>query len=116
MLALLPLLLMRLGLKTTMLIGIGTWTLGLIVMSIGFPIWLVLGALASNGIFICCFLVAGQVFVNRQATHDMRASAQGLLQLISGSGLLLGHLLVGWVRDWTGDSFTWAYLLAAGVS
>src|SRR5262249_48038530 len=89
---------------------------GLAVIGLGAPIWLVTIALASHGVFISCFLIAGQVFVNRQATHDIRASAQGLLILICGCGLLLGNLLVGWVRDATGDDFARAYHIAAGIS
>ena len=40
------------------------------------PLWFVLSALPTSGAFICCFVIAGQVFVNRQATHDIRASTQ----------------------------------------
>ena len=110
---LLPILLLRFGTKTIMMLGGISWTLGLALLSIGAPVSLVLTSLVTHGVFICCFFIAGQVFVNRQATHDIRASAQGLLLLISGSGLLLGHLLVGWIRDLTDDQFGIAYLIAA---
>ena len=113
---LLPILLSRFGTKTIMLLGGVSWTLGLALLSIGAPVSLVLTSLVTHGVFICCFFIAGQVFVNRQATHDIRASAQGLLLLISGSGLLLGHLLVGWIRDLTDDQFGIAYLVAAALA
>jgi MFS family permease len=115
-LALLPMLLRRRGMKVTMMLGGSAWTLGLILLGVGSPVWLVLAALGSHGIFICCFVVAGQVFVNRQATHDIRATAQGLLLFVSGSGLFLGHMLVGWIRDWTADDFHLAYAIAAVMS
>ena len=113
---LLPMLLIRFGTKTVMLVGGVSWTLGLALLSVGEPIWLVLSSLATHGVFICCFFISGQVFVNRQATHDIRASAQGVLLFISGSGLLLGHLLVGWIRDLTADRYDVAYLIASGMA
>lgn len=113
---LLPMLLARVGSKPTMLFGAGAWTLQLLTLGLDVPIVLILAAFPAHGIFICCFLVAGQVYVNRQATHDIRASAQGLLLFLSGSGLLLGHLLVGWLRELTGDDYRQAYLGAALLS
>jgi MFS family permease len=115
-LALLPSLLARFGLKATMTAGGAAWTVGLGLLSIGTPLGLVMFALPASGVFICCFVIAGQVFVNRQASADIRASAQGLLILINGSGLLLGHLLVGWIRDLSGDSYAIAYGVAAGLA
>lgn len=113
---LLPTLLQRLGTKPVMLLGGGSWIIGLIFLSIGEPVWLVLASLVTAGVFVCCFFIAGQVFVNRQATHDIRASAQGMLLLIAGLGLLLGHLLVGWIRSMTEDRFDIAYGVAALIA
>jgi len=110
---LLPMLLMRFGSKAVMIVGGMSWTLGLGLLSVGSPVGLVLASLLTHGVFICCFFIAGQVFVNRLATHDIRASAQGVLLLISGSGLLLGHLLVGWLRDATAENYEAAYGIAA---
>lgn len=115
-LALLPSLLARFGVKATMGAGGVAWAVGLALLSVGKPLWLVLCALPASGVFICCFVIAGQVFVNRQASADIRASAQGLLVLINGGGLLLGHLLVGWIRDVSGNSYALAYGIAAGMS
>ncbi len=112
-LALLPLFLGRLRLKPTMVLGITAWTLGLAVMAWGRPLWLVLAALAMHGVYICCFLVAGQIFVNRNAGHDFRASAQGMIQVIAGLGLFSGNLLVGWLRERTSDNYALVYAPAA---
>jgi MFS family permease len=113
---LLPYLLTRFGLKSVMVLGGVSWALGLSLLSVGEPVGLVLASLMTHGIFICCFFIAGQVFVNRLATHDFRASAQGVLLLISGSGLLLGHLLVGWARDYARDNYRFAYASAAMIA
>jgi MFS family permease len=113
---LLPFLLMRFGAKPIMVAGGISWTLGMSLLAIDSPLWLAITSLATHGVFICCFFIAGHVFVNRLATHDIRASAQGLLLLISGSGLLLGHVLVGWIRAWTNDEYPVAYACAAALA
>jgi MFS family permease len=115
-LALLPWFLGRMGLRWTMLLGISAWTVGMATFAVGQPVALVLGALTTQGLFIGCFLVAGQVFVNRQSAPDVRASAQGLVVLIAGAGLLVGHLLTGWVRQLTQDDFHIAFLPAVLAS
>jgi hypothetical protein len=98
-LALLPMFLLRLGIRGTMRLGLLAWTLALSVMAVGRPSWLVVASLACNGLCICCFLVAGQVFVNSRARGDFRASTQALLTFVNGIGLLLGNLLVALVRQ-----------------
>jgi len=97
-LGLLPVLLSRLGLRGTMLLGLGAWAAAMSVLAWGRPAGLVLASLTCNGLFVTCFLVAGQVFVNRHATGDLRASVQSLLSFVNAVGQLLGHLLVGYLR------------------
>ena len=63
-LALLPLVYRRLSLKATLFLGMAAWTIALTVVAIGEPVWLVIASLGLHGVFISCFLVAGQVFVN----------------------------------------------------
>jgi MFS family permease len=115
-LGLLPIILLRLGTRGTLILGIVAWTAGLCILTVGRPTWLVVSCLGIQGIFICCFLVAGQVFVNSRARQDFRASAQAMLQFINGTGLLCGHLLVGAMRDWTGGDFLVPYATAAGMA
>jgi MFS family permease len=113
LLALLPHVLSRLGQKRTMTLGIGCWATALIVLSLGRPAALVVGSLVLHGFFITCFLVAGQVFVNRIARHEFRASAQGMLVLITGLGLLIGNLLVGELRERFEENYPLVFLPAA---
>ena len=113
MLAVLPVILDRLGQKRTMMLGISSWWLALVVLAIGGPAALVIPSLLLHGIYICCFLVAGQVFVNRIAHHHYRASAQGILVLINGLGQFVGNFLVSQLRDWTHDDYPRAFLPAA---
>jgi hypothetical protein len=115
-LAILPVLLLRLGLRGTMLVGLIAWTAALAVLTVGEPLWLVVSSLTLNGLCVCCFLVAGQVFVNSQARGDIRASAQGLLSLINGLGLLAGNLFVGWVRNLVERRFPPTFAAALAIT
>lgn len=115
-LILLPTLLLRWGAKATMVLGGASCALGFIMLGSTDSIPWVLAAFATQGIFICCFVISGQVFVNRQTPGDIRASAQGVLIFVNGSGLFLGHLLVGWLRGWTEDRYEIAYRVAAVVA
>ncbi|MCI0376374.1 MAG: MFS transporter [Gemmataceae bacterium] len=112
-LAFLPVILLRLEEKGTLLLGIASWAAALAILTLGQPTWLVIASLGLHGLYITCFLVAGQVFVNRRAPKDIRASAQALLQFINGFGLLLGHLLAGWMRQVQEDDFSRAFAPAA---
>jgi MFS family permease len=112
-LALLPMALLRLGNRGTMLLGLGAWLVVLTVQSLGLPVWLVVAALALNGVCVCCFMVVGQLFVNSRAQGDLRASAQGLLTWMTGAGMLTGNLLVGWVREQVDQAFTPTFAIGA---
>lgn len=115
-LGLLPLMLGRWGHRRLMLAGALAWTAAMTVMTVGRPLGLVIGCLSLNGVFICCYLVAGQVFVNSEASSDIRASAQSLLTFTNGLGMLVGNLLSGWVRDWAGGAFAPTFGVAAAIA
>jgi MFS family permease len=101
----LPLLLLRLGMRGTMLLGLIAWALLLTMLTVGYPVWLVIASLSLNGFCISGFIVAGQVFANSKAGEDVRVSVQGLLNVTNGLGLLAGNLLVGWVRQQAHERF-----------
>jgi hypothetical protein len=96
---LLPMFLLRLGLRGSMLFGLICWTIALYVLSVGQPVGLVVPSLALNGLSVTCFLVTGQVYVNMQAKGDLKASVQSLLTFVQGIGLVLGHIMVGLLRS-----------------
>jgi Nucleoside H+ symporter len=110
----LPVLLRRLGQRRTMIVGIFAWALGLIALTIGEPVEFLVGSFLVHGFYITCFLVAGQVFVQRIADRHCRASAQGLLVWIAGVAQLFGNLFVGQIRTVFGpDNFVMAFLPSA---
>src|SRR5207244_948003 len=113
----LPLLLARWGQRRVMLAGLVAWATAMTVLAVGRPLELVVGSLGLNGLFICCFLVAGHVFVNSQAPGDVRASAQALITFTGGLGLLGGNLLAGWVRGGeAGQRFAPTFGVAAAIA
>ncbi len=112
----LGLLLRRCGMRGTMLLGLGGWAAGLAVFAAGRPLGLVVGMLSTWGLMVVCYLIAGQVFVDRKAHGDVRASAQGLLTAANGTGLLAGSLLAGWVRGLAHGDPGPTFVTAAAVS
>lgn len=114
-LAVLPAPLFRLGIRGTMLLGLGSWMVALVLLTIGEPLWMAVSSLLLNGICVSGFLVTGQVFVNRKATGDLRASVQSLLTFVNGAGQLLGHLLIGLVRWVHNGQLPQAFGIAAAI-
>ena len=115
-LGLLPLILRRWRVRGTMLLGLAAWTAALGILAVGRPAGLVIGSLGFNGLVIGGFIVAGQVYVNRQAHGGLRASVQALLTCVNGLGLLAGNLLVGWLRYRAGGELPQAFAVAAAIN
>jgi hypothetical protein len=105
-LALLPVSLLRCGVRGTMLVGLSAWAAAFGLLALGGPVEMTAGAPVLNGLCISGFFVAGQVFVNRRATADVRASAQALLAFVGGVGLLLGNVVVGVLRNSLGSELS----------
>ena len=116
LLAILPVLLHRFGLRAMMSIGLVAWLIGLSILAIGQPTSLVLGSLLLNGFFITGFMIAGQVYVNGLADEDLRASVQGLLSCINGVGLVAGNLLAGGLREATNGDLPPTFAVGAGIT
>lgn len=104
--ALLALLIARLGFKWTMALGITAYIVrslllaGAATIDGDFALSMSLIALgqAMHGFCFACFLAAGFMFVDRTATDDIRASMQNFFgTFVLGIGFLLGGLVAGWV-------------------
>jgi MFS family permease len=115
-LAILPMLMLRLGVRGTLRLGLVAWAFMLSVMALGKPVELVISSLTLNGLCICGFFVAGQVFVNSRAPADVRASAQALVTLMNGLGTLAGTFLVGWVRERAAEAYQPTFLVGAAIA
>jgi MFS family permease len=115
-LAALPILLMRLGVRGTMMLGLAAWAVALAVLALGGPLGLVVASQGLNGLFVAGFLVAGQMFLNAQADGDLRASVQGLFSFVNGAGLLVGNFLCGWLRARADGDLAQTFAVGAGIT
>jgi MFS family permease len=96
MLAALPWLLRRFGIKATLALGVLAWFARFLSLAPAPPLPLAVAGTLLHGIGIACFTVAGQVFMDGRAPGELRATAQALLLVgTSGLGALLGSLLAG---------------------
>ncbi|HLW64556.1 MAG TPA: hypothetical protein VKS79_04490, partial [Gemmataceae bacterium] len=104
------------GVRGTMCIGLLAAVLTLGGLMIGDPLEVAIGGLSMYGFCIGCYLVAGQMFLNHRAREDTRASAQALHSVLCGIGLLIGNLLVGFVRLQVQERFVPTFAVATGIA
>jgi hypothetical protein len=95
-----PFFIVRLGVKKMLLVGMFAWVLRyLCFASLSFP--LVVFGLVLHGVCYDFFFVASQIYVDKKAPRDQRASAQGLIALVTlGAGMFVGTMASGIVVDW----------------
>lgn len=98
---LIPVFLVRLGVKWMLLVGMLAWTARYLLFGL-FPSTtglLILGV-ALHGVCYDFFFVTGQLYVDKKAPKHLRASAQGFFNLLTyGAGMLIGNYLLGWWGD-----------------
>jgi MFS family permease len=104
------------GLRGTMCLGLVATVLTLGGLMIGDPLGIAIGGLSLYGLCIGCYLVAGQMYLNQRAGEDTRASAQALHSVLCGIGLLIGNLLVGFVRMQVQERFVPTFAVATGIA
>lgn len=100
MAVLLPLLLPKLGFRWVLVIGVIVWPMRFVIFSITRPVWLVISALTFHGLGYTFFFFVGQMYVNKAASPDIRASAQALITVVTlGFGNFVGTQITGVVLD-----------------
>ncbi len=96
---LVPLSVSKLGVKKTMLLGAGAWALRFGLSAYGRPQWLMIATIGLHGFAFGFFFVVAQMYVDRAASSDIKATAQNLLIfVVYGLGTVLGSALTGQVR------------------
>lgn len=91
--ALVPFFFRKLGVKWMLLVGMLAWTARYAIFGLmpSAPAMLVFG-IALHGICYDFFFVTGQLYTDRKAPKEIRASAQGLIGLLTyGAGMLVGN-------------------------
>lgn len=96
---LLPMWLPSKGMKWCLLVGSFAWPLRYVIFAAAKPVELVVMSLALHGLGYAFVLVVQQIYVDRVAPPDIRASAQSLLTFVTlGLGNWLGSLVCGRVQ------------------
>jgi hypothetical protein len=96
MLAVLPLLLRRYGVKGTMTLGIAAWFLRFFSLVLRPPLLLATSATLLHEVGIACFTVRRRLYIDSRCDEYLRGGAQGLVMVCSsGVGALLGNVIAG---------------------
>jgi nucleoside transporter len=124
---LMPFLLVRIGTKWMLLLGMIAWTVRYVFFAYGgvgtLPLegMLYLGILL-HGVCYDFFFVTGQLYVDRRAPEEVRANAQGFIGLVTyGAGMFVGAFVSGKIVDMykIGENLhNWRtiYLIPAGMA
>lgn len=88
------------GVKKTMLIGAAAWALRFGLSAYGQPQWLMIATIALHGFAFGFFFVVAQMYVDRAASPDIKATAQNfLIFIVYGMGTIVGSVLTGRARS-----------------
>lgn len=112
-LAILGLLLKRLGFKTVLAIGIFGYALRFAVFSMIQPWWLISAAQTLHGLCYAFFYAAAYIYVEKVAPADIRHSAQTLFGFII---LGVGPILAGFYNSWAPQDPKTFWMLEAGIA
>ena len=83
-----------------LVIGVMAWPLRFFIFSLMKPLWLVISSLSFHGLGYTFFFFAGQMYVDKVAPPDIKASAQALIAVVTlGLGNFIGTQITGSVMD-----------------
>jgi nucleoside transporter len=109
----------HLGMRKTLAIGVVAWPIRYVIFAIGSPVWLILASLSLHGFCYVFFFVAAFIYVDQVAPSDIRASAQGLIAMVTlGFGSFVGANFSGWVQTYftNGDVTNWSNVFLVPVA
>jgi nucleoside transporter len=100
---LLPVFLLRFGIKKTLLLGMLAWAVRYALFAYGgqdnISVLLIIG-IALHGICYDFFFVSGQIYTDSKAGEHYRSAAQGMITLATyGVGMLVGFWFAGKIAD-----------------
>ncbi len=90
----------KLSRKSLLTIGLLAYTLRFFIFAYVPTLWAVLPAIALHGLCFGCFFFVAYMIVDEETTSDVRASAQGLFNLIVvGLGIIVGNVFAAIVGE-----------------
>jgi MFS transporter, NHS family, xanthosine permease len=126
-----PFFLRRFGIKQVMLFSMIAWVLRFGLFAYGNPadgLWMIILSCIIYGMAFDFFNISGSLFVETQARHEIRASAQGVFMMMTnGFGALFGSWISGIIiekyytypdksKDWQGIWIAFAiYALVVAI-
>lgn len=99
---LLPVFILRFGIKTTLIVGMGAWFLRYVAFAAGDDgsMVLLITGIVLHGVCYDFFFVSGQIYTDNKAGEQYKSSAQGLITLATyGAGMLIGFWAAGKLYD-----------------
>ena len=100
---LMPLFFVRLGVKNMLLVGMAAWMARYMLFAYGnndTMVWMLYVGILLHGVCYDFFFVTGQIYVDKKASLQIRAAAQGFIAFVTlGAGMFIGSYLSGWVVD-----------------
>ncbi|QXD25835.1 nucleoside permease [Opitutia bacterium ISCC 51] len=94
-----PFFFVRLGIKKMLLIGMLAWTIRYVLFAYadaGSMVWMLYAGIILHGICFDFFFVSGQIYVDKCAPEEIRASAQGFISFVTyGVGMFIGSYVMG---------------------
>jgi MFS family permease len=86
-----------------LLTGMLAWVLRYVLFALAAPasvFWMIMGGIILHGICYDFFFVAGQIYVDKISTKEIRGQAQGFLVLMTyGAGMFIGAQIAGWLYN-----------------
>lgn len=100
---LLPIFIIRFGIKVSLLVGMAAWVLRYVLFAYGDAgdkAWMLILGIVLHGICYDFFFVTGQIYTNYKAGEKIKSAAQGLITLATyGIGMMIGFTLAGMISD-----------------
>ena len=102
-LLILPVFLVRFGVKRVLFLGMAAWLIRYLLFAngdIGGGVWMIYTGIILHGICYDFFFVTGQIYVDKKAPDNLKSSAQGLITFATyGLGMFIGTWFAGRTID-----------------
>jgi nucleoside transporter len=102
-LLILPVFIVRFGVKRVLFVGMAAWLIRYVLFANGGVengVWMIYTGIILHGICYDFFFVTGQIFVDKKAPDHLKSSAQGLITFATyGLGMFIGTWFAGRTID-----------------